>query len=140
MRWVANTGGLVNPVTDVANSDAAECLGTSEYVVADVACCSDEQDTHGDLPYGMGHRFAGCKAVTDPLWAGLWVAEGCGDCADNGCKNACCVRQKSYPEAVAVCAADNARLCTKVGPQPTQCEAIPPHQAQPPSKCVCLES
>jgi hypothetical protein len=51
--------------------------------------------------------------VTEPLFTGLWVAEGCGGCTDDACRQACCVQQKTYPEAEAICAADNARLCTR---------------------------
>eukprot|EP01043_Picozoa_sp_COSAG02_P000106 COSAG02_NODE_2_length_75708_cov_87.013953_9_plen_2901_part_00 len=109
MYMVAHGAGLVNPVTGDTGL-ASYCAASGE--IHDVACCSDERDTHGDLPYGMGHRFAECAAVTNPLWVGSWVLEGCGDCPNNGCKNACCIEDVEFQEAQATCAADNARMCT----------------------------
>ena len=109
MHMVGHGAGLVNPVTgDVGMS--SYCAAAGE--IHDVACCSDEQDTHGDLNYGMGHRFAECAAVTTPLWVGSWVLEGCGDCTNNQCKNQCCIEDVEFLAGEAACAADNARLCT----------------------------
>lgn len=109
MYMVAHGQGAIDPV----NGN----VGMSSYCAAggdihDVTCCSDTQDGHGDLNYGTGHRFAECAAVTNPLFVGAWLTEGCGDCTNNGCKNACCVLDQEFLAAEATCAADNARLCT----------------------------
>ena len=112
MYMVAHGQGAINPVTgDVGMSSYCAAAGD----VHDVSCCSDvrgDNGEHGDLVYGMGHRFAAVAAISNPLWVGAWITEGCGSCDNNGCKNVCCVLDNDYPSAAAVCAADGARLCT----------------------------
>ena len=110
MRMVAGGAGVINPVTGEESGMGSYCASPED--IHDVSCCSDTRDTHGDLPYGTGHRFATCAAVTNPLFVGAWLTEGCGDCTTNSCKNACCVLDQNYYAAEAACAADNARLCT----------------------------
>ena len=109
MYMVAHGQGTVNPVTgDVGMSSYCASAGD----IHDVSCCSDTRDGHGDLQYGVGSRFPAVAAVTNPLYVGAWITEGCGACENNGCRNACCVLDQEWQAAEAVCAADGARLCS----------------------------
>ena len=78
--------------------------------IHDVSCCSDTRDGHGDLQYGVGSRFPAVAAVTNPLYVGAWITEGC------GARGTMAVATQAFwtgvQAAEAVCAADGARLCS----------------------------
>ena len=111
MYIVANSAGVVNPTNDRDNGHSPTCVGALN--MHDVVCCSSERGNHGDMQYGVGHRFSSCAEVTIPLFAGNWVAEGFAACDDNHCRNQACVNDLNHGDATEICAADNARLCTQ---------------------------
>jgi cullin-associated NEDD8-dissociated protein 1 len=98
----------LSPDTSLDNDHIHEYCAPA-HELHEVVCCSDTPSGHGERNYNNARNKANCAAEgTTPLRIQSLILD-----RNGGPATAACVHENSYEEAAAVCAADNAHLCTR---------------------------